>query len=147
MLFKKITTKSAQETSNLGQSLSKNLKIPSIICLSGNLGAGKTTFIQGLATGLGIKKRVISPTFVFIRQYQLDYGNNFYHLDLYRLDSINDAKSIGLEEILNDKKAIIAIEWPEKILEMLPKDRLEINFSYLNDKQRQIEIKSWLTKI
>ena len=108
-------TNSAKETKEVAKNLSKTLKAPRLLALYGNIGSGKTTFVQGLAAGLGIKKRVLSPTFVFIREYQLDNNGMFYHVDLYRLDSNRDIATIGLSDILKTKNAIIAIDWPEKI--------------------------------
>src|SRR3989344_7421055 len=108
-------TSSPTETKEFAQALAKAFTPPKILALFGDLGAGKTTFIQGLAKGLGIKGRVLSPTFIFIRPHTLKGGSKFYHVDLYRLDSEKDAEAIGLTEILQDKNAIVAIEWPEKI--------------------------------
>jgi tRNA threonylcarbamoyladenosine biosynthesis protein TsaE len=118
---------------------------PRILCLYGDLGSGKTTFIQGLAKGLGIKKRVISPTFMLIRMYQQEHRTKcieqrFYHIDLYRINKVGEAKGLGLEEIFNEPKAIIAIEWAERIKEILPKKRIDIYFDYVSENQRKINI-------
>jgi len=121
----------------LGEKIGRDLKPPVIIALYGELGSGKTTFIQGLAKGLGIKKRITSPTFVFVKKYK----PNFYHIDLYRIEETKEVKSLGLEEIFSEPKAVIAIEWAEKIKEILPKNRIDIWFNYLNQKQRKIEVK------
>ena len=131
---------SVEETKRYAKEIAKDLKPPQIITLQGSLGSGKTTFIQGLAVGLGIKKRILSPTFVFIRQYQLERGNKFYHVDLYRLDSEQEVESIGLSDILEDKDAIIAIEWPEKIKNLLPEGTIEIKFKTLGQSKREILI-------
>ena len=132
-----IITKSAQQTQKLGEKIGRDLKPPVIIALYGELGSGKTTFIQGLAKGLGIKKRITSPTFVFVKKYK----PNFYHIDLYRIEETKEVKSLGLEEIFSEPKAVVAIEWAEKIKEILPKNRIDIWFNYLNQKQRKIEVK------
>lgn len=138
-----IITQSAKETQKLGEKIGRDLKKestgPQIIALYGELGGGKTTFIQGLARGLGIKNRVLSPTFVFMRQYQFD-GGVFSHVDLYRIESINQAKGLGLEEIFNDSRAVMAIEWAERIKEILPKKRMEIYFEYVDKDSRRIKI-------
>jgi len=136
-----VITKSPTQTQKLGEKIGCNLisqKIKSkIFCLYGDLGSGKTTFIQGLAKGLGIKKRVISPTFVFMKQY----GSHFYHVDLYRINKVGEAKGLGLEEIFNEPKAIIAIEWAEKIKKILPKKKEDIYFDYVSENQRKITFK------
>jgi tRNA threonylcarbamoyladenosine biosynthesis protein TsaE len=108
-----------------------------ILCLYGDLGGGKTTFIQGLAKGLGIKRRVTSPTFVFMKQYQ----PSFYHVDLYRVNNVKEAKGLGLGELFNDSRAIVAIEWAERIKEILPKKRIDIYFDYVSENQRKITFK------
>jgi len=134
-----IITQSALETQNLGEKMGRDLKNnPKILCLYGDLGSGKTTFIQGLAKGLGIKKRVISPTFVFMKQYK----PSFYHVDLYRINKVKEARDLGLQEIFEDKEAIVAIEWAEKIKKILPKKRIDIYFDYISENQRKIRIKN-----
>ena len=145
-----ILTHSAQETQELGEKISANLKPGDALALYGDLGSGKTTFIQGLAWGLGIKKRVISPTFVFIRQYEIRETQNvkrityhlsrFYHVDLYRIEKVEDARGLGLEEIFADKEAIVVIEWADRIKEILPKKRVDIFFEYLDENKREIKI-------
>lgn len=138
-MLKKIST-SAKETKDFAKNIAKNLKTPQIIALYGNLGSGKTTFVQGLASELGITKRVLSPTFVFIREYQLDNKKMFFHVDLYRLDSSQDLTTIGLSDILKTKNAIIAIEWPEKIENLLPASTIKINFDTTGEKSRKIVV-------
>ena len=136
-----VITKSPTQTQKLGEKIGCNLisqKIKSkIFCLYGDLGSGKTTFIQGIAKGLGIKRRVVSPTFVFMKQY----GSHFYHVDLYRINKVGEAKGLGLEEIFNEPKAIIAIEWAEKIKKILPKKKEDIYFDYVSENQRKITFK------
>lgn len=135
-----IYTNSSNETAKLGEEFSEKVKNGGTILLYGDLGAGKTTFVQGLAKGLGIKKRIISPTFIVIRSYNED---KFYHIDLYRIENEKDIEGLGIEDILKDDKNIIAIEWPEKIKKIVPKKRIELFFSYLNDQKRKIEIKEY----
>ena len=139
-MIKSKITNSPEESKELAKQLSKELKSPRLIALYGNLGSGKTTFIQGLAEGLGIKKRVLSPTFVFIREYDLSSKRKFYHVDLYRLDSERNAETIGLSDIFTDNGAIAAIEWPEKIENLLPAGTMKINFSTVSENKRKIEI-------
>jgi len=136
-----IITQNAQETQKLGEKIGRDLnsgKISSkILCLYGDLGSGKTTFLQGLAKGLGIKRRVVSPTFVFMKQYK----PSFYHVDLYRVNNVKEAKGLGLEELFNDSQSIVALEWAERIKEILPKKRIDIYFDYISENQRKINFK------
>jgi tRNA threonylcarbamoyladenosine biosynthesis protein TsaE len=137
-------TKSAEETKALGFALAKNLNNCDFIALYGNLGGGKTTFVQGLAAGLGIKKRLISPTFIILRSYSINRQNPdekmFYHLDLYRIYNEYDLKGIGIEEIIDDKKSIKVVEWAEKMKDFLPEKRMDIFFDYVDENKRQIKI-------
>jgi len=143
-----VVTKSAQETQALGEKIANQLIIkrqPLIIALTGELGSGKTTFLQGLAKGLGIKERILSPTFIMMRQYPLVINHqpsiiSFYHIDLYRVEDEKDIEGLGLEEIWSDPENIIAIEWAEKIKKILPKKRIDIHFKYLKDDKREIKV-------
>ncbi|MDP2671655.1 MAG: tRNA (adenosine(37)-N6)-threonylcarbamoyltransferase complex ATPase subunit type 1 TsaE [bacterium] len=128
-------TQSPEETRQLGKTLASSLK-SKVIVLFGELGAGKTHFVQGLAQGLGIEKRVLSPTFIFIRPYT---ENNFYHVDLYRLEKESEISALGLEEILEEKGATIVIEWPEKIISKL-KDPVKIYFEKASENERKIKV-------
>jgi len=101
----------------------------------GNLGAGKTTFIQSFAKGLGIRSRLTSPTFVLMKKY-----NNLYHLDCYRIKDFKDILALDFAEIVNDFKNIIVIEWAEKIKKILPKDTVWIKFKILPQNKRKITI-------
>ena len=135
-------TNNSDQTVNLGKEVAKKIKKGILITLYGNLGAGKTTFVQGLAKGLGVKKRIISPTFVLVRNYALEADRKFYHVDLYRIDSTKDLIELGISELFEDTNNIIAIEWPEKISN-LPKKRIEVFFEYLDDNKRKIKIKNY----
>lgn len=103
----------------------------------GDLGAGKTTFVQGLAEGLGIKERILSPTFILMREY-----GNLYHVDLYRLEEGIDeeVRNLGLTDIWGKKDNIVIIEWAEKITDLLPENTIWMNFEIL-DEGRRITIK------
>jgi len=134
-----IVTKSGQETQKLGEKIANTLRNGGVVALYGELGSGKTTFIQGFARGLGIKQRIVSPTFVFIRQYYLPSKiYHLYHIDLYRIEKPEEAKGLGLEEILSDPNAIVAIEWAEKVSDILPEKRIDIKFEVLNENERKI---------
>jgi len=144
--MKTYITKSAEETAKLGQNIGKTVKNSTLIALYGDLGSGKTTFVQGLAKGLGISKRLISPTFIILRTYQITISNkqiaisNFYHVDLYRTQSGDDIRGIGLDEIIKNNQDIIAVEWAEKLGEFLPDKRIDIHFKH-QDNIREITVK------
>lgn len=147
MVYQKFLTKNAQETFQLGYRLGKKLNKKTILCLYGELGSGKTTFVQGLAAGLGIKKRIISPTFIFIRDYKITTKilgrlrlKRFYHIDLYRVKNKNDIETLGLGSFFKRKDIIIAIEWPEILRNFLPEKRTEVYFKYIDENRREIEL-------
>lgn len=135
-------TKTSEETKKFAQDLSKTLKPGDFLAFYGNLGSGKTTFIQGLAEGLGIKRRITSPTFIIVRHYKLRIMN-FYHIDLYRTESRDDLLGIGIDEIIEDKNNIIAVEWAEKMEKLLPQKRYEIHCQYVDENTREIKIKKY----
>lgn len=135
-----IITKSAEETKSLGKKLAIDLSKNQrgiVIGLIGELGAGKTTFAQGFAKGLGIKNRIISPTFILMRKY-----GDFYHVDLYRLekDVENEVRNLGLFDIWEKPENIILIEWAEKIENILPKGSIKIEFELLDEFERKIRV-------
>ena len=133
-----ITTNNSQETEKLGFEFAKRITDGGIICLYGDLGTGKTTFAKGFAKGLGISERIISPTFVIVRQHGLSNNNTFYHIDLYRLDNENALQGIGLSDIFTDKNAIVLVEWAERLGKYLPEKRWDIRFENLEKDQRKI---------
>jgi len=155
VLDKKIyITKNSEETKKLGFNFAKTLRKGDVVCLYGDLGFGKTTFVQGLAEGLGIKKRIISPTFIIVRCYELQTSNfklktqnyssklksleRFYHVDLYRIGSERDIEGLGLEEIINDKNNIVVIEWAERLRSLMPAKRVDVEFSYEEENIRKV---------
>jgi len=137
-------TKSARETQKVGRKIAVNLvkKTPSIIALTGDLGSGKTTFVQGFVKGLGVRKRIISPTFILMRTYKAKKKNTLYHLDLYRIESNfeKEIENLGVKDLWKEEKNILIIEWAEKIKNLLPDDTIWIKFEYLSDGQRKIII-------
>lgn len=108
------TTRSAEETIRLARRFARRLKPGDILCLNGELGSGKTTFIKGIALGLGLNNadEVKSPTFVVMHMYPTRIP--LYHFDLYRLESPDDFETIGLEDFAFDRHAITCVEWAEK---------------------------------
>ena len=134
---KQITTHSPVETKTLAHNIALLLKEGSVLALSGDLGAGKTTFTQGLAKGLDIKKMVSSPTFTIMKMYT---GRlNLTHIDAYRLEGLH--QDLGFEELIGTQ-GVSVIEWPEYIQELLPKDYLEVKLSRLEEDDRLIEFTS-----
>jgi tRNA threonylcarbamoyladenosine biosynthesis protein TsaE len=132
---KQITTHSAQETKTLAHSIALLLNEGSVIALSGDLGAGKTTFTQGLAKGLEIQKMVSSPTFTIMKMYN---GRlKLTHIDAYRLEGLH--QDLGFEELIGTQ-GVCVIEWPEYIKELLPQDYLEITLTRLDEDDRLIEL-------
>lgn len=132
-------TNNLRETQKIAEDIAQQLKGGEIIALHGELGSGKTTFAQGLAKGLGITKRIISPTFIIMRTYKTG-SKNFYHIDLYRVESQNDIEGLGIKEILADKNVIVAIEWAEKIQTLLPQERIDMRLEYVSESKRRIVI-------
>jgi tRNA threonylcarbamoyladenosine biosynthesis protein TsaE len=135
-------TNSSEETQKLGADFSQALKGGDFLAFYGELGSGKTTFIQGLAKGLGITRRIISPTFIIVRHYKIKSGN-FYHIDLYRTESESDLLGLGIDEIIKDESNIVALEWAEKMGELLPRKRIDLHFEYLGDNKRKINVKRY----
>ena len=131
-----IFTKNELESINLGYKLGNILECPSTILLEGDLGAGKTTFTKGIGKALGITKIINSPTFTIVKDYN---GSKcgLYHLDLYRLDGLNN--DFDLEEYI-DSDRVCVIEWPHQVDEILPNEYLEINLKRIDENQRTIEV-------
>ncbi|MDO8503324.1 MAG: tRNA (adenosine(37)-N6)-threonylcarbamoyltransferase complex ATPase subunit type 1 TsaE [bacterium] len=141
-----VFTESARETAELGKSFADSLKTRVILALTGDLGSGKTTFVQGLALGLGITQRITSPTFILLREYDMKRkgesgkGQRLYHVDLYRLEGNlePEVKNLGLEDIWDKEENIVVIEWAEKIAPFLPKTTKFIKFERLSEGRRKI---------
>lgn len=131
---------SKEETMELGEIIAKYVFPSLVITLTGDLGAGKTTFVKGLATAMGVKEKVTSPTFNILKCYFLK-PLDLYHIDAYRLDSGN--KDIGLEEFI-EGEGVTVIEWPNFIKEMIPSQVLEINIKNDGDDKRTITLNSEL---
>ncbi len=117
---------SPDQTARLGMRLGEHLLPGDVLCLSGTLGAGKTAFAAGVGHGWGAREPVNSPTFVLAHEHRRDRdATRLYHLDCYRLAGIEDAESIGIDDMLTGENVMI-IEWPERIEALLPADRLWI---------------------
>ena len=118
--------KTAEETIAFGKKLACEIPSNAILALTGDLGSGKTTFVKGLAMGLNIQECVQSPTFVLMNHYP-----GLIHFDLYRLKTSEDFSSLGFEEYFESSE-ILAIEWPDRIQDILPKETFHLHFSYVN---------------
>ena len=124
-----------------GKRLGSLLSPGDVIFLTGELGAGKTCFVKGIADGLGIKgSSITSPTFIIVNEYTGKIP--LYHIDLYRIGIIEDLRDIGMEEILYGK-GVTAIEWAERIKDTLPDERLDVTLKWVDDKTRTIDIKAF----
>lgn len=146
---KTIISNSAKESRLLGERIGKQLKGGEIFVLSGNLGSGKTTFLQGLAFGLGVLAKVNSPTFNILKLYQIKKGKlikTFCHIDAYRLNSASEIISLGFKDLLEQTDLVIAIEWSENIKEALPKSLtgriIKIEFKHQTENSRAIKIET-----
>ena len=129
---------SPEETLKFGALLGELARPGNIFLLIGDLGAGKTCLTQGIARGLNIKETVISPSFVLVREHKGRIP--LFHIDLYRLDRIEEIINLGLEQYL-DNGGLSVIEWADKGLTILPQDNLLIEFSYISANQRNLVLK------
>ena len=122
----------------LGVRLGERLQTGDLLCLSGELGSGKTTLMIGIGRGWGALETVTSPSFVLVNEYRRADGLVVWHLDCYRLNSGADALALGFEDLLGDAngRGVIVIEWPERILEVLPAERLNVALRWVDDEKR-----------
>ena len=112
-----------------------------VFALQGDLGGGKTTFTKELAKACQVKEEITSPTFVIFNRYKAFHKfKNFYHFDCYRLNGSKDVIDLGFKEIISNPDNIVVVEWAEIIKEILPKDSIFINFIFVSENKRKIEI-------
>ena len=148
-----IITHSPQETNTLGARIGRIVAPGTIIALSGDLGSGKTVFVQGLAQGLDVPDHyyITSPSYTLINEYP---GRHlFFHIDLYRIDNLSDLEEIGLYEIM-DGDGVVAIEWADKLGDEIPLNHLAIYFDILDQDSRRIQLTAcgahevnWVTQL
>jgi len=134
-----VTTSSPEQTMELGLRLAEMLSPGDIVCLQGDLGAGKTHFTKGMAGFFGVKpEHVSSPTYALVQEY---HGSEvtIFHIDAYRLNSVEEAFGIGLDEVLCGD-GIYIVEWPERISELLPSNHWSVRIVHKGDNQRQIMV-------
>ncbi|PIP25023.1 MAG: tRNA (adenosine(37)-N6)-threonylcarbamoyltransferase complex ATPase subunit type 1 TsaE [Candidatus Nealsonbacteria bacterium CG23_combo_of_CG06-09_8_20_14_all_36_12] len=158
-----ILTKNPSQTKKFGRILAKELlkaplkkkKTPRynsgealIIGLEGDLGGGKTTFLQGFAKGLGIKEKILSPTFVIMKRFKIRKNScpnsckfaSFYHIDCYRIQKSKEILNLGFKEIISNPKNIVAIEWADRIKKIIPKKSIILKFKFINQTTREIKL-------
>lgn len=134
-----VSTSMAQ-TERLGIRLGELLEPRDVVCLSGELGAGKTALARGIGRGWGTPLRVTSPTFVLVNEYpRATDGCILYHIDCYRLERAADIDSVGLVDIF-DSDAAVMVEWPEHCIDLLPADRLWITMTYDSPTRRRMRV-------
>ena len=153
---------SPAQTKSLGKKLAQDILKVSlkgkaiVIALKGELGSGKTTFLQGFAKGLGIKNKILSPTFVIMKKFQVFHpapssapvrGKSskfqwFYHIDCYRIKTPEELLALGFKEIISNPQNIVAIEWADKVKKILPKESIILDFRVKGEKEREIKMKS-----
>lgn len=139
------TTHDALESIEFAKKLAANFKGGEVLALHGDLGGGKTTFTKGLAEELRVEENITSPTFVMLKVYPAkieDKKIQFVHIDAYRSESIEDIKSVGIEDYLNRDDVVLVIEWAEKIKEILPENSIHINFAQVDENTREISVKN-----
>ncbi len=129
-------SRSPEQTRRLGMRLGKMLQIGDLICLQGDLGAGKTTMVQGVAQGWGALDPVSSPTFVLVNEYRRPDASCLFHLDAYRILSIPEAEELDLDNLLN--QGPLVVEWPERITSALPDQHLWAQLEYESEEQRSM---------
>lgn len=140
-MTKRFQSSSSRETQEWADEFAKKLRGPSraavVIALQGELGAGKTTFAQGFARALGVKRRLTSPTFTILKRYPILKAKsrragfkNLYHVDAYRLKNAGALAVLGLKKVIADPYAIILLEWPERVKGILPRETVRLKFHH-----------------
>jgi len=137
---REFTTRSPEETIALGRTLAAELKPPMLVVLTGDLGAGKTTLIKGIAEGFNAAKQedVTSPTFTLIHEYRGEAANVF-HIDLYRVDTPRELETLGIDDLMDDR-SVILIEWGEKFARFQRERDVEIRMERVGDSERKIVV-------
>ena len=144
-----ITTHSPKEMQQLPMLLARELTASGIavkgalvLALEGDLGGGKTTFAQGFAKGLGIREKILSPTFVIMRIFNMRKSDfrKFVHIDAYRLKSVKELQTLGWKGILQERQAIVLVEWADRVRRALPEEYIRIQFEFVDEKTRNITI-------
>jgi len=133
-------SRSPEQTRRIGMRLGRALQAGDVICLQGELGAGKTTFVQGVAQGWGSLDSVSSPTFILVNVYRRADEARLFHMDAYRLDSVPEAEELDLEAML--AQGPLLIEWPERMDGLIPAERLWLTLEHIDEEEREMKFKS-----
>jgi tRNA threonylcarbamoyladenosine biosynthesis protein TsaE len=143
-----VRSRSVDETRRIAEAVATLVHPGDVVALTGDLGAGKTVFVQGAALALGVKARVTSPSFVLMREYQGDLP--VLHLDVYRLNSLQELIDLGFEEYL-EPRWVIFVEWGDAVAPMLPEEHLEVDIKAVSETDRAITLKpfgpNWFARI
>ena len=148
-----IITKSPAQTRIVGKMLAEEIlkarggRNSFLLALKGDLGGGKTTFLQGFAKGLDVKQKITSPTFVILKKFQIPNPKcqitnykYFYHIDCYRIQKAKEILDLGFKEIVDNSQNVVAVEWAEKIQKLLPRDVFLIKFEFIGKNTRNINL-------
>jgi tRNA threonylcarbamoyladenosine biosynthesis protein TsaE len=140
-MTREITTRSAEETISFGRTLTELLAPPRLVLLRGDLGAGKTTLVKGIAAGFGAAEEedVTSPTFTLVHEYRGPRAN-LYHIDLYRVDTMHELETLGLDDLRAEKGSVLLIEWGEKFPRLVRERDVEISLERDGESGRRIKI-------
>lgn len=158
----KYLTVNSQQTKKLAENLARQILAggqknrAAVLLLQGELGAGKTTFLQGFAKGLRVKEKILSSTFILIKKFPITRSQSksipqtqrplslwyrwFYHVDCYRLQKANEILDLGFKKIISNPENIVAVEWPEKVKKISPKDAISVKFKVVGKDERSITI-------
>jgi len=129
-----------EQTRRIGMRLGGALRVGDVICLQGDLGAGKTTFVQGIAQGWGSLDSVSSPTFIIVNVYRRGDEARLFHMDAYRLDSTPEAEELDLDSML--AQGPLLIEWPERMNGLVPDERLWVSLEHINEEEREMKFQA-----
>ncbi len=135
-----IFSNSANQSRRIGIQMGSHLNTGDLLCLQGELGSGKTTFVQGLVSGWGSADQVTSPTFVLVNQYSKVNGDRLSHMDAYRLENIQEAEALDVFSYM--ERGPLVVEWAEKIEAILPNERVWVRMFHVAEERRRIEISS-----
>ncbi|MGB9743426.1 MAG: tRNA (adenosine(37)-N6)-threonylcarbamoyltransferase complex ATPase subunit type 1 TsaE [Minisyncoccales bacterium] len=150
-MVKSYLTKNAKATQKLAQTLARKIlkqkkEKTLIIGLIGELGSGKTTFCQGFARALGVKEKILSPTFIILKRFSIHNPSskfiNFYHLDCYRIGKPKEILRLGFKNIISQPRNIIVIEWADRIRKILPRQTIILQFDFIDKNLRKITLNS-----
>lgn len=133
-------SRSPEQTRRIGARLGDVLQTGDVICLQGDLGAGKTTLVQGIARGWGSLDPVSSPTFILVNVYRRADQSQMFHMDAYRLDSTSEAEELDLDAML--ARGPLLIEWPERIDGLVPDERLWVKLEHIDEEEREMTFKA-----